>query len=81
MFITESLQEKPLLMLGHGTFNIASSPVSCSVVKGENTSATALTWFPSDTAHICVIILLLVLLSIYLKLTKLQKFYMHRKFK
>ena len=71
-------------MLVHGTFNIASSPVSCSVVKGENASATALTWFPSDTAHICVIIiflllLLLLLLSIYLKLTKLQKFYMDRK--
>ena len=65
-------------MLGHGIFDIASSPDSCSVVKGENASATALTWFPSDTAHICVIILLL--LSIYLKLTKLQKFYMHRKF-
>ena len=68
-------------MLVHGTFNIASSPVSCSVVKGEKASATALTWFPSDTAHICVIILLLLLLllSIYLKLTKLQKFYMVRK--
>ena len=65
-------------MLGHGIFDIASSPDSCSVVKGENASATALTWFPSDTAHVCVIILLL--LSIYLKLTKLQKFYMHRKF-